>query len=188
MGKLLAIVVDEVVSHRPNDYPYLKAVLVHLPCICPRCDNPDDLGEGDRGPFWEPPDTLWKAVVTAHSLSVLLHPLRRLRVSQKLEFRFDCRNSGFPGAFEPVFAGIASVVVGETAVEALSGERGVFRDLWVEARERGMEEGMVGEELQHSFWDMDDGFGGRRMMAGEWFLRGVEMARAVMRGEEGLEG
>ncbi|KAL8748484.1 MAG: hypothetical protein Q9199_008183, partial [Rusavskia elegans] len=120
MAKLLAILVDEVVSHRPGNYPYLKAVLVHLPCICPRCDNPDDLGEDDRGPFWEPPDREWKAGVTAHSLSVLLHPLRRLRVSQKLEFRFDCRHSGFPGAFEPVFAGIASVVVGETPVEALS--------------------------------------------------------------------
>lgn len=56
--------------------------------------------------------------------------------------------------------GVEEAVVG-------GGERGVFRALWVEARERGVEESLVAGELQFSFWDMDDGFEERGKGAGE---------------------
>lgn len=201
MGKLLAILVDEIAAHRPLDSPSLKNIRVHLPCLCPRCDSPDELAEREayRGPFWEPPDTAWKAGVNAESLAVMLRPLRRLRVSQKLEFRSDCQYATeLPPALQAVVAEVAGVVVGEgTEVEVLGGERGVFRALWVEARERGVKErmgkesmgkeSMVDGELQFTFWAMEDGFEGRRAAAREWFLKGVEDARRAMGDGEGVD-
>lgn len=192
MGKLLAILVDEIAAHRSLESPSLKRILVHLPCLCPRCDSPDELAESEahRGPFWEPPDTAWKAGVNAESLAVMLRPLRRLRVSKNLEFRSDCQYATeLPAALQAVVAEIAGVVVGEeTGVEVLRAEMGVFRALWVEARERGVEERLVDGELQFSFWDMDDGFEGRGEAAGEWFLKGVEEARRAMGVGEGMDG
>ena len=136
--------------------------------------------------------------MNAESLAVMLRPLRRLRVSQKLEFRSDCLYATeLPPALQAVVGEIAGVVVGNTGVETLGGERGVFRALWVEARERGVKErmgkesmgkeSMVDGELQFTFWAMEDGFEGRRAAAREWFLKGVEDVRRAMGDGEGVD-
>ncbi|KAI4109346.1 MAG: hypothetical protein LQ339_001846 [Xanthoria mediterranea] len=211
MGKLLAILVDEIAAHRPLEHPSLKRIRVHLPCLCPRCDSPNELAEREahRGPFWEPPDTAWKAGVNAESLSVMLRPLRRLRVSRNLEFRSDCLYATeLPAALQAVVAEIAGVVVGGGRRRGWwwggRRRRGWRRRWWGEGRggffgRCGWRRGRGGWRrvwwrgscsFRFGIWMMGlrSGGRGRGKGAGEWFLKGVEEARRAMGGGEGVDG
>ena len=174
MAKLLCILVDEIAAHRPNNSP-LKNLLIHLPCICPS-PTPSTFG-----PYHTPADAEWKKGLTPLSLSILLHPLKRLRVSHTIKFLYDC-NSPFPATLQPVLQDIAEVVGGAEPVVALGGERGAFRELWMEAREKGMEE-VVLEDLIYLLWSVDHGFPGRMKWQENWFWKEVREVRDLIRGQ-----
>ncbi|KAL9034115.1 MAG: hypothetical protein Q9180_005583 [Flavoplaca navasiana] len=177
MAKLLCILVDEIAAHRPNNSP-LKNLLIHLPCLCPTCPSP---APSTFRPSTIPADGEWKKGLTPCSLSILLHPLKRLRASHTIEFLYDC-SSPFPAALQPVLQDIAEVVGGAKPVAALEGERGVFRELWMEAREKGMEE-VVLEDLIYLLWAVDHGFPGRMKWQGRWVSKEVRRLRELIRGQ-----
>ncbi|KAL8894539.1 MAG: hypothetical protein Q9192_004237 [Flavoplaca navasiana] len=165
MAKLLCILVDEIAARRPNNDSPLRNLLIHLPCICLACPSPTP---STFGPHHQPPDAEWKKGITPLSLSILLHPLKRLRVSHTIKFLYDC-SSPFPALLRPVLQDIAEVVGGAEPVAALEGERGVFRGLWMEAREKGVEERFK-QSLIDTFWVVDHGFPGAFKRMGKWFL------------------
>ncbi|KAL8838666.1 MAG: hypothetical protein Q9176_004906 [Flavoplaca citrina] len=173
MAKLLCILVDEIAAHRLNNSP-LKNLLIHLPCICPS-PTPSTFG-----PHTTPADAEWKKGLTPLSLSILLHPLKRLRVSQTIKFLYHC-NSPFPAALQPVLQDIAEVVGGTEPVAALEGERGIFREVWMEAREEGVEEKIMEDLIL--LWAVDHGFPGRMKWQENWFLREVRELRELIRGQ-----
>ena len=160
LSKLLAILCDEL----EHNCPHLDNIVVHLPCLCGGCDA------HGRGTSWSPSDMEWKKALTAQDCMHLLDPLRRLRVSRSIEFRYGCKAPSLAKLQHiQILQELAEVMTGCEPVEPLAGERKIFFDLRQEVLMSGLY-GAIAEEFIEAFWDMDDGFEERRPIEAKWFM------------------